>query len=56
MVYDGISGIDGDSDYGPVSCFDRGCRYRGISLETECVMDIGMDSILAEYHRELTEQ
>ena len=24
----------------------EGCRYRGISLETECVMDIGMDSIL----------
>ena len=21
----------------------EGCRYRGISLETECVMDIGMD-------------
>ena len=34
----------------------EGCRYRGISLETECVMDIGMDSILAEYHRELWEQ
>ena len=31
----------------------EGCRYRGICLETECVMDIGMDSILAEYHREL---
>jgi hypothetical protein len=29
----------------------EGCRYRGICLETECVMDIGMDSILAEYHR-----
>ena len=34
----------------------EGCRYRGICLETECVMDIGMDSILAEYHRELLEQ
>lgn len=34
----------------------EGCRYRGISLETECVMDIGMDSILAEYHRELLKQ
>ena len=34
----------------------EGCRYRGISLETECVMDIGMDSILAEYHRELQKQ
>lgn len=21
----------------------EGCRYRGICLETECVMDIGMD-------------
>ncbi len=31
----------------------EGCRYHGIRLETECVMDIGMDSILAEYHREL---
>ncbi len=30
----------------------EGCRCRGICLETECVMDIGMDSILAEYHRE----
>lgn len=34
----------------------EGCRYRGVSLETECVMDIGMDSILAEYHRELQKQ
>ena len=34
----------------------EGGRYRGISLETECVMDIGMDSILAEYHRELQKQ
>ena len=34
----------------------EGCRYRGIWLETECVMDIGMDSILAEYHRELQKQ
>ena len=34
----------------------EGCRYRGIQLETECVMDIGMDSILAEYHRELLKQ
>lgn len=34
----------------------EGCRYRGICLETECVMDIGMDSILAEYHRELFDQ
>ncbi len=34
----------------------EGCRYRGIALETECIMDIGMDSILAEYHRELQKQ
>lgn len=34
----------------------EGCRYHGIRLETECVMDIGMDSILAEYHRELLTQ
>lgn len=34
----------------------EGCRYRGIQLETECVMDIAMDSILAEYHRELLNQ
>ena len=34
----------------------EGCRYRAISLETECTMDIAMDSILAEYHRELLKQ
>lgn len=34
----------------------EGCRYQAIQLETECVMDIGMDSILAEYHRELLKQ
>ena len=34
----------------------EGCRYRGSRLETEIVMDIGMDSILAEYHRELQKQ
>lgn len=34
----------------------EGCRYGGIRLETECVMDIGMDSLLAEYHRELFRQ
>ncbi len=34
----------------------EGCRYGGICLETECVMDIGMDSLLAEYHRELLRQ
>lgn len=25
----------------------EGCRYGGIRLETECVMDIGMDSLPA---------
>lgn len=34
----------------------EGCRYQGIQLETECVMDIGMESLLAEYHRELFKQ
>lgn len=28
-------------------------RRSTIAFETECVMDIGMDSVLAEYHREL---
>lgn len=28
-------------------------RRNTIALEVECVMDIGMDSVLAEYHREL---
>ena len=31
----------------------EGVRRNGITLETECIMDIGMNSILAEYHREL---
>lgn len=30
-----------------------GVRMGAVRLETECVMDIGMNSILAEYHREL---
>ena len=28
-LYDGISGTDGDSDHGPVSCFDRGLSVSG---------------------------
>ena len=39
-----------------VPCVDRRLPVPGICLETECVMDIGMDSILAEYHRELFAQ
>lgn len=31
----------------------EGVRRSTIAFETECVMDIGMDSVLAEYHREL---
>lgn len=31
----------------------EGVRRNTIAFETECVMDIGMDSVLAEYHREL---
>lgn len=34
----------------------EGVRSNAIRMETECVMDIGMNSILAEYHRELLEQ
>ena len=30
-----------------------GVRRNTIAFEAECVMDIGMDSVLAEYHREL---
>ena len=28
-LYDDISGTDGDSDHGPVSCFDRGLSVSG---------------------------
>ena len=31
----------------------EGVRRNTIAFEAECVMDIGMDSVLAEYHREL---
>ncbi len=34
----------------------EGARSNAIRLESECVMDIGMNSILAEYHRELLAQ
>lgn len=34
----------------------EGARMSGARLVTECVADIGMNSILAEYHRELLEQ
>lgn len=34
----------------------EGVRSNAIRMETECVTEIGLDSILAEYHRELLEQ
>lgn len=34
----------------------EGARKNGIRLQAECVADIGMNSIFAEYHRELLEQ
>lgn len=34
----------------------EGIRRNTVRVETECVMEIGMDSILAEYNRELLEQ
>lgn len=34
----------------------EGARSGGIRLETECVTDIGLNSIFAEYHRELYRQ
>lgn len=34
----------------------EGIRRHTIAFETECVMDIGMDSVLAEYHRMLLER
>lgn len=34
----------------------EGVRSNAIRLEAECIMDIGLHSILAEYHRELFEQ
>ncbi len=33
-----------------------GARRNGVRLEAECVADIGLQSILAEYHRELMRQ
>lgn len=34
----------------------EGVRWNAICLETECVMDVGMNSIFAEYHKELYKQ
>lgn len=34
----------------------EGIRRHTIAFESECVMDIGMDSVLAEYHRVLLER
>ena len=34
----------------------EGIRRHTIAFETECVMDIGMDSVLAEYHRVLLQR
>lgn len=34
----------------------EGARSNGIRMETECVTDIGLNSIFAEYHRELLAQ
>lgn len=34
----------------------EGARRNGARLEAECVMDIGLSSIMAEYHRELLRQ
>lgn len=34
----------------------EGVRCNAIRLETECITDIGLNSIMAEYHRELLEQ
>lgn len=34
----------------------EGARQNGIRMETEIIMDVGLDSVLAEYHRELLAQ
>ena len=34
----------------------EGCRQNTLKLESECVVDIGLNSVLAEYHREMLEQ
>ena len=34
----------------------EGVRIHTIRTQTECVMDMAMDSALAEYHREMLEQ
>lgn len=34
----------------------EGTRQNAIRLETECIVDIGLNSVLAEYHREVLER
>ena len=34
----------------------EGARISAIRMKFECVTDIGMNSVLAEYHRELVKQ
>ena len=34
----------------------EGTRQNTIRLETECIVDIGLNSVLAEYHREVLER
>ena len=34
----------------------EGARRNSIRLEAECILDVGMNSIMAEYHRELFQQ
>lgn len=34
----------------------EGARKNSIRWETECIMDVGMNSVLAEYHREMLNQ
>ena len=34
----------------------EGVRYNAIRLEAECVAQIGLSSVLAEYHRELLDR
>ncbi len=40
----------------PVSTLIEGVRISAIRMKFECVTDIGMNSVLAEYHRELLKQ
>ncbi len=34
----------------------EGARLHAVRMEAECISDIGMNSVLAEFHRELLEQ